>query len=273
MKNERKKFNNCFMWLTIFLIILILLLIVFIAYGKNINNSKVSNNNSTTTTKKKDLIKKIDLSNEDKIKYNELIYSNYFYPISKLKDYYNKDLKYNVNYLESIESKIGFAWEIALEDNNIKKTYDKNYDGTDYTGAVSMKSQDFVKKYYEIFDESININEVLNYKNEDFHIVDDLVYGFYDTGRGLDEFALKIKDITYFEEQKIYVINMDYLTKFKTYDTGDEYNEEVNTDLILEYRDSKVLEYPSDMIYAQMEITFKKTNDGYAINSIVFDKI
>lgn len=165
------------------------------------------------------------------------------------------------NYLNVTKNKIIFAWQLLIQDNNITKIEDINVNNEKETGALAIKTSDFMNRYKEIYNESILESEI---QQNGYSIKNNYIYGTYVTGWGDPSFVLKYKDFKYTGDANIYVLEMDFLTKVV--------NKQIDNEAFLAYSDPKIKDYPKSIVYKKLNIYLSKENDSYAFKYIMFDE-
>lgn len=165
------------------------------------------------------------------------------------------------NYLNVTDNKIIFAWQLMVQDNNIIKIEDINVNNEEVTGALAIKTSDFINKYKEIYNENIFESEIIQ---NGYTIKDDYIYGTYVSSWGAPNFILKYKDIEYTGEGNFYVLKLDFLTKIV--------NNQIDNKAFLAYQDPIITDYPEDLVYKKLNIYLTKENDKYVFKYIIFDE-
>lgn len=262
---ERNK-NSALMAAVITLMaVAILGLVGFIVYDKifkDANEPNVEENNNEednievndgTETAKEEYK---NLSTEDKVNYNKRIEEklSYYFTVALNDGLIEED---NANLLNNIKSKINFTWQLSFRDEEIKVNSE-----TSETGYVGISLSDIIAKHKALFNETVTETEILN--NSNFTIQNGYVYGNVITGATPD-FALKIKSHAVNTETNKHLLIIDFITKL------DE-NNKFDFESYMNYLEATVVDYPQDVVYAQVKIELEQVGENYIFKSIVFEK-
>ena len=211
------------------------------------------------------------LTDEEKAAFNEMIGQKLVRPIEKMFGYQLRDMQFDVDVFTSPENCAHFAWQVAVSDPDVPEITDIDENGNEVTGGVAIKPADYDARYVKLFGKSANIEALLRAKPA-FVLQGDYIYGSRVTGWGIEDFVLKA---TAFEANGDgrYTLTMDMLTCFKqvTESDGDTYMA-IDEWLVATYDKAELLDYPADMVYAQVTLGLTASEEGYILENLYFTK-
>ncbi|MBO5797574.1 MAG: hypothetical protein J6R77_04410 [Clostridia bacterium] len=211
------------------------------------------------------------LTDAEKVAFNERIDQELVRPIEKMFGYQLRDMQFDVDVFASPENCAHFAWQVAVSDPDVPEITDIDEKGNEVTGGVAIRPADYSARYAKIFGESGDVAALLRAKPA-FVLQGDYIYGSRVTGWGIEDFVLKA---TAFEanENGRYTLTMDMLTRFveRTESDGDTYTA-IDEELVATYDKAELLDYPADMVYAQVTLDLTASEDGYILESLYFTK-
>lgn len=221
------------------------------------------------------------LSASQKSDYNTKIFDKLLGPMESVVNSPFKKIEFQQNYLDDIQNKVAFMWSLCVEDKSLVKKYDVNVQGVGVTGAIAIEKDDFINKFFHVFNESITTAEIVGKKysfsmNETIQLADDYLYGGYVTGYEGYDFALKA--VSYIEdiETNLYELTMELLTKFTTEESNGKIYNRIDDDFFEKLNDKyispTVLDYPNDIVYANVKLGLTRLSDRYVITYIKFEQ-
>lgn len=208
-----------------------------------------------------------DLSKEEIVNINSKMYDNY-YIFADLLEFKTNSIEMNKEYL-TISKKIKLAWLLSANDDSLIKKFNIDEKGEESTGSLAIKKSDFLKKYSQLYNETIDEQDITN--NYNLTLANDFYYGTYTTGYGDMEFLLKLTNYK-IENGNFYTLTFDFLTQFVEKNSTYGKYKDFDYDILNKYSSADVLEYPEELVYSKMKISFIKNNNDYVLKSILFEK-
>ncbi len=208
-----------------------------------------------------------------KAQYNEEITDWLRHSIAKLVDF---DQAEPINYLATPKGRHIFAWEIALQDQNIPTIWEDTLTGEGVTGALSMAEADYAAKYKALFDEEVDWDVLLSTFPDAayFGRKDGRLYGPVVTGWGAPDFLLKVTDFVYNEQEGCHDLSVDLLTIYTNAISGNgNVYHQVDWDALSQYAGASVLGYPDNVIHAKLTIGVEQSGDAYRIHYLQYEPV
>ncbi len=216
MINEENKKNNLSLLVILGLVFIIVILLGFcsyFAYNSTSNNKTKGNNVITTTTTteaRTDIIKDVELTEEEKIQKEVLV--DLLNAV-----FVNNEIESGVEYMNNNDFKFMFCLYLT---SRYEENTELDKDGREVTGIFNMSTTSFNNYYFRFMGEQFDISK-LN-KNSDFYrdgmnpirrfpeVVNNNIMSQYITGIIPENMKMKYVKTTYNTADEIYTDELEY---------------------------------------------------------------
>lgn len=119
----------------------------------------------------------------------------------------------NENILANLENKYYLAWSAMNHDTNERSKFQGiNANGEAETGARAVKTEEFIKYYQKIYQEDLDIEQLLKTKvGNKLTVKNGMMYSHIITGYSQDVFKIEVEDIKLNEKNNVYTLSANYL--------------------------------------------------------------